>query len=414
MRSEQNELSIIHPVCCGIDVHKEMLVACVLKQTEKGNISEIKEFRTFSKDLKELLSWLKGHSCPVVSMESTGVYWRPVHNVLEGEVEVILINARHYKNVPGKKTDISDSKWIANLLQHGLLKGSYIPPSHQREWRELCRARKKTVKTIADYKRRTHKVLETANIKIDSVASDLFCKTGKKLMDYLCEEKKLTQEGVDQCCFGSLRSKSSELWEAINGFFTDHTRYLLQLNRKIVEFLEAEKLNLTKRIESLMEDHSELIEKLIQIPGIQKESAQSILGEIGETLDNFKNADVLCSWAGVCPGNKESAGKRYSGRSPVRKHVLKEILIECSWAAVKKKKSFYRAKYYRLKAKRGAKKAIVAIAHKLLKAIYSIIKTKTEYIELGENYLPNIQKKSLKILKKQALSLGYELKKIAV
>jgi len=221
-------IQIIHPVCCGLDVHKDKISACLLTVGKNGEeVHELREFGTFTEELYDMEKWLVDNKCPVVAMESTGVYWRPIHNVIENSMQVLLVNARHIKNVPGRKTDLSDSKWLAGLLRHGLLKGSFIPPDHIREIRELARLIKVYTESAADYKRRIHKLFITANIKIDSVVSDLFGKTGRNLMDLLCEKSDITIEDIEANAKGSLKSKAKELHASIQGFFKEHHRFQL-------------------------------------------------------------------------------------------------------------------------------------------------------------------------------------------
>lgn len=405
-------VSIVHPVCCGLDVHKKIIAACLVFIDEFGNEQhEIRQFGTFTNDLIELREWLISHNCPIVAMESTGVYWRPIHNILEGYLDVILVNARHIKNVPGRKTDIEDSKWLAGLLKHGLLRGSFIPEKDVRTWRELTRMRRTYTESLGDYKRRVHKLFETANIKIDSVVSDLFGLTGRNLMKLLCEkDRELNIKDIADCAKGRLKAKVPELFLSIQGFFEDHHRFQLTSLLTTISTIETQISSITKRLDSLIAPHLNLIDRLDEVPGINKVSAQSILSEVGITLDEFITMAALASWAGLCPGNNESAGKRKNGRSSVRNHPLKTILIEVAWAAVKKKGSYYRAKYYKLKSRRGAKKAIVAIAHRILKAIYCIIKNGDRFKDPGESYLlENDKKRALKRLKQQAKMMGMEL-----
>ena len=357
-------------------------------------------------------SWLLEHDCPIVAMESTGVYWRSVHNVLEGYMEVILVNARHIKNVPGRKTDISDSKWLAGLLRHGLLRGSFIPPREVRDWRDLTRLRRTYVESLGDYKRRVHKLFESANIKIDSVVSDLFGMTGRNLMKLLSEGPTvISMENVQACLRGKLKGKREELFASIQGFFRDHHCYLLSSLLRTIDGLEREIEAINDRLRKVMISREPLLEKIMEVAGISEISARAILAEIGPTMDPFRTSASLCSWAGLCPGNNESAGKRYSGRSPVRKHHLKTIMIEVAWAAIKVNGSYYRDKYYRLKARRGAKKAIVAIAHRLLKAVYYIIRDGVSFRDLGEQFLDQRSSVASKVrrLTEQAQALGYKL-----
>jgi transposase len=404
-------IQIVHPVCCGLDVHKKKISACLITIAENGEEQyEIKEFGTFTKDLLTMKKWLTDNHCPILAMESTGVYWRPVHNILEGYLEIILVNARHIKNVPGRKTDIGDSKWLAGLLRHGLLRGSFIPPKETRQWRELTRLRRAYTESLADYKRRVHKLFETANIKIDSVVSDLFGMTGRNLISLLCKESELSLANIKENAKRGLKEKSKELHHSIQGFFEDHHRFQLVGMMEMITTFEKRIAEITQRMDMLTSGHQELLNRLDEIPGIDKKSAQSIVSEIGVTLDKFICMGALASWAGLCPGNNESAGKRKTGKTSVRSHPFKTILIEVAWAAVKKKGSYYRAKYFKLKSRRGAKKAIVAISHRISKAIYNIIKHGDTFMDLGEDYLTaKTRQRVIDNIKKRANQLGYEL-----
>jgi transposase len=412
-KNDSGIVNVVHPICCGLDVHKEKISACLLISGVFGvEKVEVEEFGTFTDELIRMRNWLDEQDCPIVAMESTGVYWRPVHNVLEGYMEVILVNARHIKNVPGRKTDISDSKWLAGLLRHGLLRGSFIPPREVRDWRDLTRLRKTYVESLADYKRRVHKLFESANIKIDSVVSDLFGMTGRNLMRLLSAGTTVISiEEVEACLKGKLKAKREELFLSIQGFFRDHHCYLLSSLLRTIDGLEREIEAMNDRLRKVMSSREPLLEKIMEVAGISEVSARAILAEIGPTMDPFKTSAALCSWAGLCPGNNESAGKRHSGKSPVRKHHLKTIMIEVAWAAIKVKGSYYRDKYYRLKARRGARRAIVAIGHRLLKAVYHIVKDGVSFRDLGEEFLDrrNGAASKLRRLKEQAQALGFKL-----
>jgi len=415
MTRKQNDtrlLSVIHPICCGLDVHKKKISACLITTNQSGKEEyEIKEFGTFTDELFELREWLIDSHCPIVAMESTGVYWRPVHNIIEGYLEVILANARHIKNVPGRKTDIKDSCWLAGLLRVGLIQGSFIPEKKVRQWRELGRSRKKYSQSLGDHKRRVHKVFETANIKIDSVVSDLFGVTGRNLIELLCaENSEISIEQIEKRAKGSLISKVPELHRSIQGFFEDHHRFLLMSLMRMISIIETEIALITERMKTMMSSCDDTITRLDAVPGINEVSAQYVLGELGSTLKEFASSGSLVSWSGLCPGNNESAGKRRSGKSPVRKHIFKAIMVEIAWAAVKTKGTYYRDKYYRLRSRLGPRKAIVAIAHRILKAIYAIIKHGEKYKELGEDYLSRKNAKNkIATLKRQAKVFGYEL-----
>ena len=402
-------VSVLHPVCCGLDIHKQFVTACLMTIDSMGKETSLLEsFGTFTDDLVRLREWLLEHECPIVALESTGVYWRPVHNLLEGCLAVVLVNARHIKNLPGRKTDMSDCHWIATLLRVGFLKASFIPPKAVRQWRELTRYRRSLVEALGDAKRQAHKLLESSNIKIDSVVSDLFGKTGRNLMDLLLKDHaELTLEAVHTCLRGRLKPKATELFRAVQGFFDDHHRWML---RQMLESVDQQEANLAKvesRLRNLLQPHDELIDRITQIPGIGATSAYAILSETGTTLESFPNAGALCSWAGVCPANNESAGKRRSTRSPVRRSYLRTHLVEAAWGAVKTKSSYLRSKYFSLKSRLGPKKAIMAIAHRILKALYYIIKQGDSFRDLGENYLIELRRRSItSYLVRQAKKLG--------
>jgi transposase len=411
-KHNSSTVSVVHEICCGLDVHKKTVSACLLWSAAGGaEQCEVMEFETFTDDLIRLKEWLIERECSVVAMESTGPYWTPVHNILEGFVQVILVNARHMRNVPGRKTDLSDSRWLAGLLRHGLLKAAFIPPKYQRQWRDLTRMRNKYQQTVGDFKRRVHKLFQEANIKIDSVLSDLFGLTGRNLMKLLTSKGSTPTLGeVEQCLRGSLKEKRADVYRSIQGFFEEHHRDLLALMLETIEKLESQLKALDQRIIQSMSTYREKINGLDEVPGISDVSAPAVLAEIGPTLEAFPNAGALASWCGLCPGNNQSGGKRFSGKSRVRKNRLKTIMIEIAWPAIKKKGSYYRAKYYALKARLGPKKAIVAVAHRILKAIYHVIKYDTPFKDLGETYLLEKNKDAkIRYLTRQAALLGFEL-----
>lgn len=404
-------LNVVHPICCGMDIHKQKISACLIKPGILGQEEAvIEEFGTFTDELIRLRDWLIENHCPVVAMESTGIYWRPIHNILEDSLTVILVNARHVKNLPGRKTDIADSVWLAGLLRVGFLKGSFIPPREVRDWRDLTRLRRKYALDMADYKRRTHKLFESANIKIDSVVSDLFGATGRALMNLLLEKSQISISEVEACAKGRLKNKTEGLCRAVNGCFRDHHRYVLSSLLGIIDTLSKQIEAFNQKLRLLMTSRQSLIDRLIEVGGISEVSAHAILAEIGPTLSEFATCQALCCWSGLSPGNNRTADKMKSGRSPVRKHYLKTIMTEVAWAAVKVKKSYYRAKFYSLKVRIGARRAITAIAHRLLKAIYFIIKEGESFKDLGEDYLLKIKQEArISRLKKTARQLGYEL-----
>jgi transposase len=392
-----------------LDVHKEFITACLLTTHSSDHETSLLEtFGTFTDDLIRLREWLLDHSCPVVALESTGVYWIPVHNILEGYLTVVLVNARYIKNLPGRKTDMSDCQWIASLLRVGFLKGSFIPPKIVRQWRDLTRYRRSLVEAIGDVKRQVHKLLESSNIKIDSVVSVLFGKTGRNLLDLLVQNAgELTVEAVQTCLRGKLKKKATELFRSVQGFFEDHHRWLLRDMLQRVDLYERDLGKVESRLRDLMKPHAELVDRICQIPGIGPTSAYAIVSEIGTTLESFPNAAALCSWAGVCPANNESAGKRRSTRSPVRRSHLRTHLVEAAWGAIKKKGTYLRSKYFSLRSRLGPKKAIMAIAHRILQALYYIIKHGDTFRDLGEDYLIELRRRSVtSYIERQAKKLG--------
>jgi transposase len=377
---------------------------------------EHREFGTFTNELRALKEWLLENECPIVAMESTGIYWRPVYNVLEDSVQVVLVNARHTKHVPGRKTDMSDSKWLAGLLRHGLVRGSFIPPKEVRQWRDWCRQRKVLVESLGDYKRRVHRMLEMANIKIDSVLSDLFGVTARNLVGLLLREQPITPDDVRECLRGILATKKNreqktlELYDAIEGFFGTHEREVLKPFLRVIDLLEQEIARIEERLSRLLGRYNDLIERLDAVPGIAAVAASAIVAEVGTDLKTFPNVQAFTSWCGVCPGNHESAGKRMSGRSPVHKKMIKTLLIQVAWAATKTKDCYYRDKYFRLRARLGPKKAILAIAHRIAKALFHIIKYGATYKELGKDYLCllHLERRYL-YLCREANVIGYKL-----
>jgi len=407
---ERTIVEVVNPICGGVDIHKESGISCILNSDGREH-SILREFTTFTDDLIQFRDWLLEHKCPVIAIESTGVYWHPVYNILEGHVKVVLVNARHIKNVPGRKTDIKDSEWLAGLLRYGLVKASFIPPKEVREWRDLTRTRRKYVHTLSDYKKRVQKLFETANIKLDSVVSDLFGVTGRNLMSLLVSgHTNITFEDIEQCVRGRLKSKTRELYRSIKGFFTEHHRLLLQTLLSTIASQENTIASLDQQIHQRMSVHQELIERMKEVPGISDVTARDIIAEIGTTLEAFPSDKALARWCGLCPGNNESAGKRKNGKNYTSKNHIKPIMMEVAWAAARTKNTYYQDKYYRLKTRRGHNKAIVAIAHRIIQCLYYIIKDGVRYHELGMDYLDKKTKKAkLSRLQKQAESLGYVL-----
>ena len=395
-------MQVMYKRCCGIDVHK-MIIVCCLK---KGNEQEIREFSAETKELIKIAKWLKENKCEMIAMESTGSFWKPLWNVFEDEdLNQMLCNAKDMKNVPGKKTDIKDAEWICDLLQHGLLKASYIPDREQRELRELIKYRKSMTEERARELNRLQKMLEGANIKVVSKFSKLENKTCRGLIDYILkleEDENIKEEEVRKLIQVNVKSGLDEIMVAMEGIITPIQKELM---KAVIEHINdmAERIEkLNKMVEKYMEKYEKNIKKLEKIPGIGKMSAQIILAEIGQDMKQFPTAGHLASWAGVCPGNNESAGKRRSGKTRKGNQVLKSTLVQCANSSKRHKDSFYYAQYQRIMIHRGKKRATVAVAHSILISIYYMLKYDKEYNELGAQFYNqfNTEKKIKSYIKK--------------
>jgi transposase len=356
-----------------------------------------KQMRTFGTTTRELVGlreWLLAEGCTHVAMESTGVYWKPVYAILEGALEMVVANAQHIKKVPGRKTDVKDAEWIADLLCHGLLRSSFVPPKPIRELRDLLRYRRKLVESQAAERNRLLKVLETANIKLATVATDVFGRSGRLMLRALIEGKATPQE-MAELAKGLLRKKIPELQRALEGKLEEHHRFLLELQRQRLEAAEKDLAALEQRIQQKLEPYTAQLVLLDEIPGVDWTLAAVIIAELGVDMSVFGSVSQLASWAGVCPGNNESAGKRKSSRIPSGNVYLKSALVEAANAAARAKGTYLRDKFFRLKARRGHKRAAVAIAHKILVAIYHMLSQQVSYNDLGDLYLDKLNQNHL-------------------
>ncbi len=383
-------LSVLYSCCAGLDVHKKTVVACVLLTAPTGKVSkQVRTFPTTTAQLHSMRDWLSGLGVTHVAMESTGVYWRPIFNVLEGSVQVILVNAQHMKAVPGHKTDIKDSEWLADLLRHGLLKASFIPPKPIRDLRDLVRARKSIVRQRAQAINRIQKVLETANIKLSSVASDVLGKSGRDMLDGLLAG--ITDvETLAQMARGRLRAKLPALRGALEGDVEPTHRTLLRHLLDHIAFLEGERERLQVAIDPLLAPYEQQLARLIQIPGIQRDTATAILAEIGTDMSRFPSAKHLASWAGVAPGNKQSGGKRLKAHTNKGNQHLRATLAEVVWVISHTKDNYLSAQYHRLVRRIGEKRAIVAVSHSLLVIIYHLLRTNQDYHDLGPHFFETL------------------------
>ena len=379
----------IYTSCCGLDVHKKSVQACVRRIGKDGKVQhEVRPFGTMTQDIMALADWLSQEEVTHVAMESTGVYWKPIYNILEGRFSILLVNARHIKNVPGRKTDVKDCQWIAHLLQSGLLKGSFIPDRTQRELRDLTRHRTKLVDQRASVVNRVHKVLEDANIKLGAVATDVMGKSGKDMIRALIEGEKDSAEMAD-LARRQLRGKIPQLRLALEGHVTDHHRFMLGQLMDQLDYLDRQIDLFSQRIEEVSRPFAGAIEEVMRLPGFEKRAAENVIAEIGCNMDQFPSADHLSSWAGICSGSNESAGKRKSGKTTKGSKWLRSTLAQAAWAASKKKNSYFHAQYGRLAGRRGKKRAVIAVAHSLLTVIYHVLKNHTDYKDLVRTILIN-------------------------
>jgi len=393
--------------CCGIDVHKAMIMACF----RNGRKQTIKEFGTQSKELRELAKWLLEGNCEMAAMESTGSYWKPIYNILEVlGVEVMVVNAQHLKHVPGRKTDIKDAEWIAKQLSAGNLRGSYVPDREQRELREVTRYRKSLTEERAREINRLSKMLEGANIKLTSVVSDVLGKSSRKLLSTYVGGEDITGETIGSLIDKQLIGKAGMLVEAMDGVMSAVQRKLVKAVLEHIDDMARRIAELSKMIDDEMSKYDECIKRLDEIGGIGEQSAQTILAEIGMDMSRFPTASHLAKWAGLCPGNNESAGKKKSGRVSKGNATLKTTMIQCAQSAVLMKGTFFRAQYDRLVVRRGKNRAKVAVAHSMIIAIWHMLKYGTAYKDLGGDYYNrfNKEKKIAMHLKKLA-ELGYSL-----
>jgi len=424
-------LEVIHPRCAGFDVHKETVAVCMRLVEEGGRLrTVVHTYRTETRDLSRLVAWLTSERVTHVAMESTGIYWKPIYNILEEQGkfdEILLCNAQHVRNVPGRKTDVKDCEWLARLLQHGLLKGSFVPPKHVREMRDLTRHRAKLTDQQTAVANRIHKVLQDANVKLSSVASDILGASGRDMIDAIIRGESDPAKLAD-LARRRLRGKIPDLELALDGRISEHHRFQLEMLMEHVRYLEqlihkldvriAEVMNggpdrgppdppqgagplfadvpdLDAPVENATDEppplpFDEAVQLLITVPGIKQRTAENVLVEIGTDMKQFPTAKHLASWAGVCPGNNESAGKKRSGRTSKGNRWLRRALSQAGWAAAHTKDTYFSSAFGRWAARRGKKKAVVAVAHSLLAVVYVMLKTHKPYSELGAGHFDRL------------------------
>lgn len=391
-------MQTIYERCCGIDVHKKLIVACL----RNGKRSELRKFDSLTRSIKELGNWLLENNCQMAAMESTGPYWKPLYNIFELlNLDVMVVNAHHMKSVPGRKTDVKDAEWIADLLQHGLLKSSYIPDKEQRELREIVRYRKSLIEERSRELNRLDKTLQGANIKLSSFVSSLTGVSSRRLIEQALVGE-VNEENIDDLIHRSMQSKKQELLLAMEGAFSPVQKVLVNAILDHIDDMTKRINDLDDIIDNYMKSYQDAIKMIDELPGIGKRSAEVILAEIGLDMTRFPSAAHICSWSGLSPGNNESAGKRKSGKTTKGNKHLKSILIQCAKSAQKDKNSFFHAQYQRLVVRRGANRATVAVAHSMLIAIYHMLKNNVPFKDLGSDYYTkfNTEKKTNYYLKK--------------
>lgn len=378
-------MDVLYPRCAGLDVHKDTVVACVRCMSPPTH-RETRSFATTTSGLLELAEWLSAHGCTHVAMEATGVYWRPVWHMLEDGFALILANAQHIRNVPGRKTDVNDAMWIADLLAHGLIRSSFVPPAAIQALRDLTRTRKQLVREAAQHSLRIQKVLEDANIKLGSVLSDVLTASGRAMLWAIIAGES-DPERLADLAQGTARRKRPELIEALRGRVTAHHRMMLKLHLDLIADLERALAEVDAAVGKALAPIRERARLLTTMPGISDLVSQVVVAEIGIDMTRFPSPAHLISWAGLCPRNDESAGKRRSTRVRKSGTWLKTTLVTAAWAAVRVKSSYLHAQFLRLKARRGAKKAILAVAASMLTAAYFMLRDSVPYRDLGPQHL---------------------------
>lgn len=399
-------MELLHPHCAGLDLHKETVVACVRHMVDGKVTTVVKTFKTTTQELIALSDWLSGEVCTHIAMEATGVYWKPVWHILsDGEFQLVLANAAHVKNLPGRKTDVNDATWLADLMAHGLIRASFVPDEPTQEMRDLLRTRKQFVRERSSHTQRIQKTLEDANIKLDSVISDIVGLSGRRMIEAIIAGQTDT-ESLAALADGRIHATKAELEAALRGRVTAHHRFMLQLHLDHLDAVNAAIARIDKEVDGQVEPFRVAIEMLTTIPGVSSLAAEVLVSEIGIDMSRFKTEGHLISWAGLCPRNDESAGKRRSNRMKKGAPWLKTTLIQCAWAASRTKGSYLQAQYLRIRSRRGPKKAIGAVAASMLTAAYHMLKDGTLYQDLGASHFDNRDKG------KQALRLVNRLQSL--
>jgi transposase len=402
-------MELLHKRCAGLDVHNKTVVACVRIVSKTRTRREVQTFSTTTEGLLQLGDWLGEHEVTHAVMESTGVYWKPVWHVLEDMVDLSLANAAEVRNLPGRKSDVNDAQWLADLLAHGLLKRSFVPEREVEELRQLTRTRKQAVREAARHATRIDKTLQDANIKLRSVLSKVLGKSGRAILEAMINGESDPKKLAD-LSQGVARKKRPQLEKALRGFINDHHRFLLRQELDLVDALEKAIKAIEKRIDEVLRPFAEAEAKLLEsIPGISSTAARIILAEIGKDMSRFPDAGHLVSWAGLCPRSDESAGKHRSTKIRKGSPWLKPVLIQCAWAAIRSA-NYLRSKFYRICNRAGKMKAIVAVAHSMLVAVFHMLSNKQAYRDLGADFFQKRDRQRLKeSLTRRLENLGFEV-----
>jgi len=387
-------MDLRHPKCAGLDVHQRTVVACARVVAGSSVRHERRTFGTTTADLVALSDWLTAHGCTHVAMESTGVYWKPIWHVLEGSFALVLANAMHIRNIPGRKSDVNDATWIADLLAHGLIRGSFVPPAPVQELRDLTRTRKQLVREITQHTLRMQKTLENANLKLTGLLSDLLGVSGRAILQALVAGE-TEPERLADLVHGRVKASRADLVAALHGRVTAHHRFLLQLHLAQVDALERAVREVEARLGAALAPFRTALDRLITMPGVSETVARVLVAEIGFDMTRFPTAGHLVSWAGLCPRLDESAGKRLSTRTRPSNPWLKTTLVQAAWAATRTKDGYLRAQFLRLKSRRGPKKAILAVASSMLTAAYHMLRDDVDYRDLGADHFDRRDKTKL-------------------
>jgi transposase len=404
-------MEVLHAHCAGLDIHKETVVACVRHMSGGKVKTEVRTFATMTGTLLDLSAWLATEQITHIAMEATGVYWKPVWHILsDGEFELILANAAHVKNVPGRKTDVKDAEWLADLMAHGLIRASFVPDEPTQQMRNLLRTRKQLVRERSSHTQRIQKTLEDANIKLDCVVTDILGLSGRRILQALVKGETVPQ-ALATLAHRRIHASTEELEAALRGRVTTHHRFLVKLHLDQIDAIDAAIQSIDKEVDGNIEPFRAAAELLTEIPGISQLAARVVLSEIGLDMSRFETSGHLVSWAGLCPRSDESAGKRRSTRMKKGAPWLKTILVQCAWAAARTKGSYFQAQYHRLRSRRGSKKAIGAVAASLLTTVYHMLKNGTCYQDLGASHFDQQDNdRHIKHLVSRLEILGVEVK----